>query len=174
MKFRNSIFVFLLAAFLSIGITAPLTAQSSDANFTVTKIVSASADQVWTVLRKMDDIDKYSSLIAKVKWDGNKGVGGQRTCTAPEGQGYFKESIVQFDDVARTYSYALLEGVPVKGMVNSFKVVDLGYQKSMIVWTSSYDEFMTNPEMTEDQFAGFINNSIQEMIGNVVKAAKKI
>ncbi len=149
-----------------------LAAQNSDADKTITRVIDASADEVWGILRQMDDIDKYSSAIAKVDWKGEKGVGGERVCTAPEGQGYFKESIVTFDDAARTYSYAVVEGVPFKGMVNSFKVVDLGYQKSMIVWTSNYEAFMKNPQMTEDQFLGFIDQTIGELITNVVAAAK--
>ena len=147
-------------------------AQSSDAKFTQTQVVDASADDVWDLLRQMDDIDKYSSAVAKVEWTGNRGVGGERVCTASQGQGFFKESIVAFDDNARTYSYALIEGVPVKGMVNTFKVVDLGYKKSMIVWTSNYEAFMKNPQMTEEQFAGFIEMSSAEMVANVAKAAK--
>jgi len=120
----------------------------------------------------MDDIDKYSSAIAKVEWTGDHGVGGQRVCTAPDGQGYFKEGIVAFDDNGRTYTYALLEGVPAKGMVNSFKVVDLGYQKWMIVWTSTFEEFLKNPQMTQEQFMGFINQTLNELLDNVIKAAK--
>lgn len=168
MKLLKSILPFALF-FLGLG---TINAQTVDAKKTVTKIVNKSADNVWTLLRKMDDIDKYSSSIVNVQWSGAKGVGGQRVCTAPEGNGYFKESIVGFDDENRTYSYALLEGVPVKGMVNSFKVVDLGYQKSMIVWTSNYDEFMQNPQMEEKQFLGFLDQSVNEMITNIVAAAK--
>ena len=160
--------LFALLLLLPFGMSA----QNSDAKFTHTQIVDASADDVWGVLRQMDDIDKYSSAIAEVSWTGAHGVGGTRVCTAPEGQGYFKESIVAFDDATRSYSYALLEGVPVTGMVNSFKVVDLGYQKSMIVWTSTYDKFMKNPQMTEEQFGGFISMTIGEMINNVAKAAR--
>ncbi|MEM7552079.1 MAG: SRPBCC family protein [Bacteroidota bacterium] len=157
---------------ISILSTTLSMAQKADAKVTATKVVNASADKVWEKLRKMDDIDKYSSAVAKVEWTGNHGIGGQRLCTAPEGQGYYKESIMAFDDSQRTYSYALVEGVPAKGMVNNFKVVDLGYNKSMIVWTSNYDQFITNPNMTEDQFLGFINQSINEMINNIAKAAK--
>ena len=146
-------------------------AQKADANVTLTKVVETSADKVWSKLRQMDDIDKYSSVVAKVKWTGEKGVGGQRVCTSADGQGYFKESIIGFDDQNRTYTYALVEGVPVKGMVNSFKVVDLGYQKSMIVWTSNYEQFMQNPQMTEEQFLSFLNQSANEMIANVAIAA---
>ncbi len=160
------------AAMAIFGFTQ-INAQKANANVTLTKVVETSADNVWGKLRQMDDIDKYSSTVANVKWTGNHGVGGQRVCTTPDGKGYFKESIVGFDDQGRTYTYALLEGVPVKGMVNNFKVVDLGYKKSMIVWTSSYEQFLKNPQMTEEQFLGFLNQSAGEMIANIAIAASK-
>ena len=165
--------VFLLILFFSGLSTSEMIAQNAEANITITKVVDLSADAVWGILRNMDDIDKYSSSIARVKWTGTRGVGGQRECYSPDGQGYFKESIVKFDDINRTYNYALLEGVPARGMVNSFKVVDLGYNKSMIVWTSTYEEFMQNPQMSEEQFLGFLDQSLHEMIANVIIAAKK-
>ena len=151
----------------------PLAAQAADAKVTNTQIVDVSADLVWAVLRKMDDIDKYSSGVEKVDWSGAHGVGGQRVCTAPGGQGRFVESIVKFDDTTRSYSYALVEGVPAKGMVNSFKVVDLGYQKCMIVWTSTFDQFVENPQMTEAQFMGFLDMASTEMLDKVAAEATK-
>ncbi len=163
---------YLALALLVFGGIAAASAQSTDAKITETKVVAASADDVWGLLRQMDDIQKYSSAIATVEWSGERGVGGQRICRTPDGQGYFKEGIIGFDDTNRSYSYALLEGVPAKGMVNNFKVVDLGYQKSMIVWTSNYEEFMTNPQMNEEQCAGFLNQSITEMLTNVAAAAE--
>lgn len=165
--------ILVLTLLVAVVATSEAWAQKSDSDVTVTKVLDVSADKVWTKLRQMDDIDKYSSAIAKVEWTGNHGVGGQRVCTAPEGQGFFKESIVTFDDIERTYSYAVVEGVPVKGMVNSFKVVDLGYNKSMIVWTSNYDQFIENPNMTKNQFFGFVNQSINEMISKISIAAAK-
>jgi len=147
-------------------------AQNPNANVTITKVINASADDVWTVLRQMDDIQKYSSIIAKVEWTGTHGVGGERVCLPPKGQeGRYKERIVNFSDEQRTYSYALVEGVPAKGMVNSFKVVDLGYQKCMIVWTSTYDAFIENPQVTEQQFLGFMDQSLNEMLNNIAVAS---
>ncbi len=148
-------------------------AQNANANITLTKVVETSADNVWGKLRQMDDIDQYSSIINKVEWTGAKGTGGTRVCTSADGQGKFKESILSFDDTNRTYTYAVLEGVPAMGMVNNFKVVDLGYNKSMIVWTSSYDKFMQNPQMNEEQFKGFLNQASGEMIANIAKASTK-
>lgn len=162
----------VLVALAVLFSVSALSAQNSNANVTLSKVVDASADKVWSVLRKMDDIQNYSSLIAKVKWTGDKGVGGERVCYPPkEGQGFFKERIVDFSDEQRTYSYALVEGVPAKGMVNNFKVVDLGYNKSMIVWTSKYEQFIENPQMNEEQFLGFLNQSIREMVDNVATAS---
>lgn len=143
-------------------------AQFADAKITRTKVLDISADQLWGVMRKMDEIDKYSSGIARLEWTGEKGAGGSRVCYAPDGKGYFKENILTYDDTQRTYSYAVVEGVPFTGMVNSWTVVDLGYNKSMVVWTSKYDQFMENPEMTLEQFTGFIDMSIDEYIGNIV------
>lgn len=169
MSIKKSIFTLaLLVAGLSMN---QVSAQDADAKKTYTKVVDASADNVWSLLRKMDQIDKYSSAIARVEWTGNMGVGGSRVCYAPEGKGFFKENIISYDDNNRAFSYAVVEGVPFKGMVNSWKVVDLGYKKSMIVWTTKYEEFMENPQMTLDQFMGFIEVTIDEMVGNLVAEA---
>ena len=150
----------------------PTSAQNVEPKKTYTKVVNASADDVWGVIRKMDQVHKYSSGIARLEWKGNMGVGGSRTCYAPDNKGYFKEKIVAFDDSNRTFSYAVVEGVPFKGMVNTWKVVDLGYMKSMIIWTSKYDEFMENPQMTKEQFMGFIDMSLNDFVGNVLAEAQ--
>lgn len=168
MNYLKSIF----SAFILVFAFTQVQAQQNQPDITVTRTVNLSADEVWTQLRVMDNIDKLSSLVSKVKWTGEKGVGGQRVCTAADGQGYFKESIVEFSDSERAYKYAVVEGVPAKNMVNGFKVIDLGYQKSMIIWTTSY-EFMENPQMNEEQFKGFLNGAINEMITNTIQLAEK-
>ncbi len=139
-----------------------------------TVIVNANADDVWGLLRKMDDIAKYSSTIAIVEWVGPKDTGGQRICTSPDGKGQFKEDILTFNDQHRSYSYAVSEGTPTKNMVNSFKVVNLGYHKSAIVWSSKYDAFMENSEMTEMQFVTFMDSASKEMMNNIAKASTKL
>ncbi|WP_378184089.1 SRPBCC family protein [Aquimarina sp. SS2-1] len=136
----------------------------------VTKIES-SADEVWEQIRKMDNIDELSSFVSKVQWKGPKGIGGERVCTSSDGNGYFKEKITGFNDETRTYSYQVVEGVPAKNMNNMIKVVDLGYEKSMIVWTSSF-EFIENPNMTKDQFNNFLTTARAEMVENIIKLVK--
>lgn len=149
-----------------------LKAQQQEPIITIVRHVDLSADKVWEQLRIMDNIDKLTSLVSEVKWTGNYGVGGERVCTSADGQGFFKESIVKFSDAERSYSYAVVEGVPAQNMVNNFKVIDLGYNKSMIIWTTTF-QFMENPQMTEDQFKGFLENSVHEMITNTIAFADK-
>ena len=163
---------FLFPCLLLLLGTGSSFAQNADAKITISQIVEASADDVWSVLRELDNIDELSSLVGAVEFTGARGTGGQRVCLPPEGgQGKFVESILDFDDAGRTYTYAVVEGIPAKGVVSNFKVVDLGYQKSMIVWTSTYEAFIENPQMTEEQFTGFLNMAATEMVGNVAKTA---
>ncbi len=138
---------------------------------TQTIIIDTSADKVWGLLRTLDDVDKYSSNVSKVIFTGNKGVGGERVCTSEDGKGFFRERIVAFDDRFRTYSYFLVEGVPVKGMVNTFKVVNLGYKKCALIWSSKYEEFIENPDMTEKQFMAFMDSASNETIRKIGEAA---
>ena len=162
-----------LGLFLLCMTTWNVTAQKTNADVTISQIFETSADKVWSELRQLDNIDVLSSIIAKVEFNGPKGVGGSRVCTSADGQGRFKETIIEFDDIGRSYTYAVVEGVPAMGMVNQFKVVDLGYEKSMVVWTSSYEKFVTNPQMDETQFKGFLTQASGEMIANVGKRAMK-
>ncbi len=145
MKIKHSI---LMLVILLSGVSMnSVFAQKMEPRKTYTKIVQVSADDVWTELRKLDQVDKYSSTIARVDWSGNMGVGGSRVCHSPDGKGYFQENIVAYDDANRTFTYSLVEGAPIKGMINTWKVVDLGYMKSMVIWTSNYDEFIENPQI---------------------------
>ena len=130
-----------------------------------------SADKVWEHIRKLDNIDKVSSVVARVEWNGPKGPGGERKCTTLDGKGYFVEAIKSLDDNQRTYTWHVREGVPAKQVINSLRVVDLGYNKSMIVFNSNYD-FIENPNMTEEQFRSFLQTSISEIMTNYVAMAR--
>lgn len=145
-------------------------AQTKKADLSYVATIPVSADKVWEQIRVMDNIDNLSSFVGEVKWTGPKGEGGCRVCTAPDGKSHYKENIVAFSDSKRMYTYQVVEGVPAKNMINSFKVVDLGLNESMIVWTSNY-EFMKNPNMTKEQFEAFLRKAIDELINNTVQLA---
>ena len=102
---KSVLFITLITFGMS---TYPTVAQEAEPAVTVVKSVNLSADEVWEQLRVMDNIDELSSLVAKVTWSGNHGVGGERVCTAADGQGFFKERIVDFSDAQRSYSYAVV------------------------------------------------------------------
>ncbi|MDC7998387.1 SRPBCC family protein [Gilvibacter sediminis] len=166
----KSIFKTAIALFTITLFTANVNAQNSNPDLSYTLEVDASADKVWEQIRKMDNIDKISSYVAKLSWKGNKGVGGERKCVAPDGKGYYVEKIQQFDDTQRYYQWEVVEGVPAKNVKNSFKVVDLGYNKSMIIFRSNF-EFMENPNMTEEQFKAFFKGASTEIVTNYAKLA---
>lgn len=171
MKILKSFFPVLLLLIL-FGCSTSADAQSpSKEGVTTVRVLDISADKAWEQLRILDNIDKLSSSVSKVIFTGDRGVGGERVCIAADGKGRFKENITAFSDSERSYSYAVVEGVPAKNMLNTFKVVDMGYNKSMVVWTSNF-EFMQNPQMTEEQFRGFLSMASGEMIDNAVKLVK--
>ncbi|PIB38649.1 SRPBCC family protein [Maribacter sp. 4G9] len=160
----------LIALFiLGIGNTE-VTAQNANAKLVHTQIVEKSADDVWKIVRNLD-FAKYTKAVSNVKVTGKYGAGATRVCTAPDGKSQFKESILAYDDTNRTYTYAVVEGVPVKGLVNNFKVIDLGYNKSMIVWWSNYESFIQNPQMNEEQFTAFMKSSLTEIVTNMANDA---
>ena len=166
----KSIFKTAVALFVITLFTANVNAQNNNPDISYTLEVDASADKVWEEIRKMDNIDKVSSYVATLTWKGNKGVGGERKCVAPDGKGFYVEKIQQFDDAQRFYQWEVIEGVPARNVKNSFKVVDLGYNKSMIVFRSNY-EFMENPNMTKEQFKAFLSGAISEISNKYAEMA---
>jgi hypothetical protein len=168
MKILKSFIVIILLTFSSQSMTSQM--KAPDITYSVE--ANVSADKLWEQIRIMDNIDLVSSYVAKVTWKGPKGVGGERKCVAPDGKGYYVEKVKSFNDDQRTYQWQVTEGVPAKNVFNSFKVVDLGYNKSMIIFRSNF-EFMENPNMTKPQFEAFFNAASKEIVGNYIKLAQK-
>ncbi|MCI4669754.1 MAG: SRPBCC family protein [Bacteroidia bacterium] len=169
MKTKNLISVALMMAFSLFGISGKAFAQpTKDALITTSALANVSADKVWEQIRKMDNIPQLSSAVGSLSWKGPKGVGGERKCVTPDKSGYFIEKILEFDDENRTYEWQVVEGVPAKNVINRFRIIDLGYNKSMVVFTSRF-EFIENPNMSEDQFRGFLQSASYEMASNAIK-----
>lgn len=163
----------ILVAALIFGGFTTTKAQKTDALMTKTKIINASADEVWGRLRKLDKIEELTPDFIGDSWvTGPVGVGATRSCAAP-GQTRktaenpaFTETILTYDDEKRFYSYAV-SGVPAKNMVNSFKVVDLGYKKCMVVWSSGGWTFVENPQMNKEQFVGFLDTVSNQLMARL-------
>ena len=162
----------LIAALIFGGFTTTK-AQTADAIMTKTQIINASADEVWGRLRKLDKVEELTPDFIGDSWvTGPIGVGAKRSCSAP-GQTRktaenpaFTETVLIYDDEKRFYSYSV-SGVPAKNMVNSFKVVDLGYKKCMVVWSSGGWTFMENPQMNKEQFVGFLDTVSNQMMARL-------
>ena len=165
---RTTKVIFILTLF--IGSFTATYAQKANAIITKTKVINASADDVWERLRKLDKIEELTPDFVGDSWiTGEIGVGAVRSCTNPgqtrkNAQPAYIETVVAFDDEKRFYSY-VVKGIPAKNMLNSFKVVDLGYNKCMVVWSSGGWTFIKNPQMTEKQFLGFLDT-----VGNQLMA----
>ena len=168
MKFLKLVALVLI---VSLG-TKHVQAQEMAPKMTYSVEVDVSADKLWEQIRIMDNIDEVSSYVATVTWRGPKGVGGERKCVAPDGKGYYVEKIKSFNDEQRLLRWQVIEGVPAKNVFNSFNVIDLGFNKSLIVFRSHY-EFVENPNMTKAQFEAFLGSAVKEITANYVKLAKK-
>ncbi|MEM9361377.1 MAG: SRPBCC family protein [Bacteroidota bacterium] len=162
----------LIAALFFSGFTIAK-AQNSDAIMTKTQIIGASADEVWARLRKLDKIEELTPDFIGDSWiTGAIGVGATRSCSAPgqtrktASNPAFTETVLSYDDEKRFYSYSV-SGVPAKNMVNSFKVVDLGYKKCMVVWSSGGWTFVENPQMNKEQFVGFLDTVSNQMMAKL-------
>ncbi len=163
-----------ISVVIIILITMNMQAQKSDAIMSKSIVLNASADEVWGSLRQLDKFEELFPSFLSEAWiehySGPK-EGLIRKCTAPgqkKGTVSYSETINEFDDEKRFYSYAV-SGVPAKNMVNMFKVVDLGYNKSMVVWNSTGWTFVENPQMTEDQFKGFMGSALDEAMTQLDK-----
>ena len=174
----KSLKVIFTLALLTIGLsTQNVSAQNSKGTiaFTKSKIIQASADDVWERLRALDGLEDIVPNFLSDSWvvnDAKPGVGAKRSCTAPgtpKGQASYTEQVVDFDDEKRFYSYTVVEGIPAKNMLNAFKVVDLGYKKCMVIWTSKGGEYIKNPNMTKDQFTGFVSSAGDAILAGLYK-----
>ncbi len=144
---------------------------TADAVITTSAIADISADEVWAQIRKLDNIPELSSAVGSLTWTGPKGVGGQRKCVTPDKSGFFIEKIREFNDQERTYEWQVVEGVPASNVINRFRVVDLGYNRCMVVFTSRF-QFIENPNMTEEQFKAFLQSASYEMATNAIALAQ--
>ena len=73
------------------------------------------------------------------------------------------------NSVTMFYRYILTEGtIPAKNVNNSARVVPLGKNQSMIVWTA-YFEYVENPNMSKQQFEGFMTQALADVVEGYAK-----
>ena len=140
------------------------------------KVINDSADSVWARLRKLDGVEAFLHEVVGKSWivdNQAPGVGTKRSCTlhnmSEEGHATAEE-VIAFDDTNRSYSYKIEEGsMPVKNMVNTFSVKDLGYKKCELSWEATMASFIENPQMSEIDFRQFVKSNGEMLMANFSK-----
>jgi len=128
-------------------------------NSYVSMNIDANASRVWDVVKAFDGLDTWHPVFsgADIKSGTNNVVGAVRTLTIQDGPS-FDEELLAWDDMGRTFSYAVIDPapLPVKGYSATVTVLQLSPGVSNITWTSSYEN-NSNGDMTDDEVIGFIN-----------------
>ncbi len=139
-----------------------------------TQVINDSADNVWERLRKLDGVEEFLPEVVSKSWlidDQSPGVGTKRSCSLnvmPEDAAPTVEEVIAFDDKNRTYSYRLEDGaMPVKNMVNTFTVKDLGYKRCELSWQATIESFIENPQMSEKEFNEFVVGNGVMLMNNI-------
>lgn len=131
---------------------------------TKTTILHKSASDVWTLLAKVDGIERIvPTLVKSSKINNNQKAeaGCSRTCVSPEGN-VFVEKITELNHKTMFMAYSIESGIPAK-MTNSFQVISLGKNSCKVIWSSHYD-FIPNDQMTESQFNAFMDSAGQTIV----------
>ena len=113
--------------------------------------IGASADRVWEVASDFGGLMKWAAGIESCEADG-EGVGAVRTLGAPGGL-KIQEGLESLDPAARTYSYAIVNDVPLPftDYLSTFQVEEAGADACRVDWTGSFQ-----PIGDEAQAAGIV------------------
>jgi uncharacterized protein YndB with AHSA1/START domain len=110
-------------------------------SLTVDRIVAATPEQVWNVLRSGADVDEWFPVIATCKLHG-EGEGAKRTCTTADGK-TIQESIVTVDNEQRIFQYRIdhQEMMPIRDMLGTMRVY-VQDSKTHVRWTAEFEMTM--------------------------------
>lgn len=138
--------------------------------------LNVPASEVWERLRKLDGLEEIIPEVIGKSWviDGQEpGKGAQRACAMPgqsAEEASLVEKVLEFSDEDRFYSYTITQGVPVKNMLNSFKVDELADGRSKVIWEATMGEFIENTNMTQPEFEAFVimnGEALMAGLGNI-------
>lgn len=101
---------------------------------------NAPADAVWSYFRDFGGVMKWAGPMVKSCTLEGEGVGAVRTIALAQGNP-LRERLVQFDDEARSFSYAIIGAcdLPLEGYVGSVKIKADGASRSTIDWIGTFD-----------------------------------
>jgi mxaD protein len=102
--------------------------------------INASAAKVWHAAKDFNALNTWHPAVAtdEIVEGKNNTVGAVRLLTL-KGGGTIKEKLLAFDGAARSFKYAILEGVlPVSDYTSTFAVKSAGKNKSSVTWTGHF------------------------------------
>jgi len=116
--------------------------QAAAPQLTVSKTITidASAAKVWHAAKDFNALNTWHPAVAtdEIVEGKNNTVGAVRLLTL-KGGGTIKEKLLAFDGAARSFKYAILEGVlPVSDYTSTFVVKSAGKNKSSVTWTGHF------------------------------------
>jgi mxaD protein len=115
--------------------------------------INASADKVWDKVSNFNDLGAWHPAVKSteiVSGENNK-AGAQRLLTLQDG-GTIKEKLLGYNAKAKTFKYAIVEGVlPVTSYVSTVTVKPVGKEKSIVVWNGTFKRKDTSSTPAEGQ-----------------------
>ncbi|MHA6805100.1 SRPBCC family protein [Salinifilum ghardaiensis] len=119
--------------------------------------VDAPADAVWRVVRDFDGLPQWHPAIATSRIEDGRpadAVGCVRHLTMPDGS-VVRERLVDLDDVARSYTYEIVEGpFPVRKYRATLHVAPVTVDDaSFVEWYADFDAEAADEEELDGTFS---------------------
>jgi hypothetical protein len=101
---------------------------------------NAPADAVWSFFRDFGGVQKFAGPMVKSCTIEGDGIGAVRTIALAQGAP-IRERLVQFDDQAKSFSYAILGAcdLPIDDYVGTVQIRADGPSRSTIDWIGTFD-----------------------------------
>ena len=134
-------------------------------NEKVTVEVNAPAEKVWNIIGAVGGVDKWFAPVIKTcRVDGDK-----RYCTTDAGP--LVEDILEVNHQSKIFRYAIPEQnmIPVKNILGTMKVNDLGKGKSSVEWSATFDVEEDKEAQAKEMFRGAWTmgiNGIEKLIND--------
>ena len=134
-------------------------------NEKVTVEVNAPAEKVWGIIGAVGGVDKWFAPVIKTcRVDGDK-----RYCTTDAGP--LNEDILEVNHQSKIFRYGIPEQnmIPVKNILGTMRVNDLGNGKSSVEWSATFDVEENKEAQAKEMFRGAWTmgiNGIEKLINN--------
>ena len=104
----------------------------------VSKQFPAAPERVWEIIRHYNGMPAWHPAVKESVIEGS-GVGAIRELTFQDGA-TVRESLDEYDEEARTYSYSIKEtSLPVRGYAGSMRVKADDDSNAIVEWTSTFE-----------------------------------